>query len=66
MLPEAGPVRLSVLDVPSREVAVLADGDRAAGRHEVRVPRGALAAGTYAARLVTEGAARVTRLTVLR
>ena len=51
-LAESGPVRLSVLDARGREVAVLTDGSRLAGRHEV--PLGALAPGVYLLRLSTE------------
>ena len=65
-VPTAGPVRLSVVDVLGREVAVLADGARDAGRHEVAVPAGRLAAGTYAIVLRAGGAQRVERWTVVR
>ena len=36
-LPEAGSVRLTVVDVRGREVALLAEGLWAAGRHETRL-----------------------------
>ncbi|HEY2955366.1 MAG TPA: beta-propeller fold lactonase family protein [Candidatus Eisenbacteria bacterium] len=63
-LPGAGPVRLAVYDLLGRRVAVLADGARAAGRHEVtwnaRGDGGARAwPGIYFVRL--EAAGRVTR-----
>ena len=44
-------VRLSVLDVLGREVAVLADGPRAAGPHEVALNASRLAPGVYVVRL---------------
>ena len=53
-LPEAGAVRLSVVDVRGREVAVLVDGPLAAGRHEARLG-GTLAAGVYLVRLEAAG-----------
>lgn len=65
-LPSASPVRLSVYDMLGREVAVLVDGDRAAGRHEVRVDGRAMAAGTYVARLVAGDEARVRTFIVAR
>ncbi|MEZ4387125.1 MAG: FlgD immunoglobulin-like domain containing protein [Candidatus Krumholzibacteriia bacterium] len=51
-MPVAGHVRATVLDLRGREVAVLVDGERPAGRHEVRWDgrdrRGrALPSGTY-------------------
>ena len=50
-LPEAGAVRLAVYDVLGREAAVLAAGERAAGRHEVVFDASGLAAGVYVVRL---------------
>ena len=62
----AGTVRLRVVDVLGRTVAVLADGPQAAGDHEARLDVRALAAGVYA--LVLEaGDQRATRtVTVVR
>ena len=62
-------VRLAVYDVAGREVAVLADGPRAAGEHEDvwdrRCSDGVLAgAGVYFARLVTSDATRTIKLVV--
>ena len=62
-LPEAGAVRLSVVDVLGREVAVLADGVLPAGAHR-RTWDGA--AGTYVVRLETEGAVATRRVTRLQ
>ena len=42
-------MRVSVVDRLGREVAVLAEGELAAGAHERRLPR--LASGTYVVRL---------------
>ena len=66
VLPAESAVRLSVLDMLGREVAVLVDGARAAGRHEARVPR--LASGVYVVRLLVDGGREVAmrRLTVAR
>ncbi len=46
-LPQAAEVRLAVYDVLGREVAVLADGLRAAGRHEAAFDAAGLPAGAY-------------------
>ncbi len=65
-LPEAGPVRVSVVDLLGREVLVLVDADEAAGAHEARIPAGRLAAGVYAVRLRAGEAGRIARLTIVR
>ncbi|TMQ59072.1 MAG: T9SS type A sorting domain-containing protein [Candidatus Eisenbacteria bacterium] len=46
-LPHAGDIALRLYDVAGREVAMLANGWREAGRHEVPVATGRLAPGTY-------------------
>ncbi len=50
-LPQAGTVRLVVYDMLGREVAVLADGPKPAGRHAARFDAGGLPSGTYVYRL---------------
>ncbi len=63
-LPASGPVRLAVVDVLGREVAVLAEGAQAAGSHEAHL--GGLAPGVYVLRM-TAGAATSSRtITVVR
>jgi len=65
-LDAAQTVRLTVVDVLGREVAVVTDGLRAAGAHTAPVDVQALTPGVYVARL-TAGAQTVTRrLTVAR
>lgn len=63
-------VRLSVLDVSGREVALLAQGDRPAGRHEVtwdgRTTDGRAPAGIYFVALNAAGQRAVQRLIWLR
>jgi hypothetical protein len=46
-LPRAGDVSLRLYDVAGREVAVLVNGRREGGRHEVPVAAGRLPAGAY-------------------
>ncbi len=64
--PEAAAVRVAVFDVLGREVAVLADGERPAGRHALRLDAARLSAGVYVVRM-TAGAFTATQtLTVVR
>ena len=66
VLPQTGPVRLSVVDALGREVAVLLDGVRPAGAHEVPLDTSGLTAGVYVVRLVAGGSVASTRLIVAR
>lgn len=50
-LPEPTRVQLSVFDMLGREVAVLVDGDKAAGRHAVRFNAQGLTSGIYVYRI---------------
>ena len=59
-------VRLAVADVLGREVAVLAEGPRAAGEHTATLDASRLPAGVYVARLVAGGETAARRLTVVR
>jgi hypothetical protein len=63
-LPEAGAVRVVVYDVLGRQVAVLADGERAAGTHDVALDAGRLAPGVYVVRLTAGEVSVVRRVTV--
>jgi hypothetical protein len=69
-LPRASNVRLSVIDLQGREVALLADGALSAGRHEVRWDgrtNGAqVPAGLYFIRYVTPQQKYVSRVTIAR
>jgi photosystem II stability/assembly factor-like uncharacterized protein len=59
-------VRLDVLDVTGRGVAVLAEGPRRAGAHEAALDASGLAPGVYVVRLSAGGAVRTRRLVVAR
>ena len=59
-------VRLSLLDARGREIAILVDGMRSAGRHEHVFDAGALAPGTYIIVLRSGDAAQVGRMSVIR
>ena len=63
---EAGTVRVVVYDVLGRQVAVLADGERSAGTHDVALDAGLLAPGVYVVRLTAGEASVVRRVTVAR
>ena len=70
-LAAAGEVRLEIVDVQGRRVAVVADGEFAAGAHSVswdgRDERGtAVPAGIYFERFVADGAQENGRIVVLR
>lgn len=63
-LAQAGPVRLEVYDALGRRVAVLADGERAAGFHAA--PFEAEAGGVYVVRLEAGGVQASRSVTLLR
>ena len=65
VIERSGPVRLEVVDVLGRVVAVLADGVRAAGSYADRLPDG-LPSGRYTLRLQTSGGIDTIPLTVAR
>jgi hypothetical protein len=65
-LPEAQAVRLAVYDALGREVAVLLDGERAAGWHEATLDGRALASGVYLYRLEAGPFAQTRRLLLAR
>jgi photosystem II stability/assembly factor-like uncharacterized protein len=65
-LPAAARVRLAVYDALGREVAVLVDGAREAGRHEAVLDGARLPVGTYLVRLETGEQAFTRRVTVAR
>ena len=65
-LAAAGAVRLSVVDVLGREVAVLVDGERAAGAQTASLDASRLASGVYGVVLRTGDERTVRRLTVVR
>ena len=68
-LPRASHLRLSVIDVQGREVAVLAEGVFEAGRHQVRWDGGAagqVGPGLYFVRLSVAGRSLVRRTVVTR
>lgn len=63
---EAGPVRVALLDVLGREVAVAADGERPAGAHRVGLEARGLPAGTYLVRVEAGRSVRAAPVTVAR
>ncbi|MEM1042493.1 MAG: T9SS type A sorting domain-containing protein [Bacteroidota bacterium] len=65
-LPEAADVRLAVFDVLGREVALLAEGEYAAGRHTARFEAAGLASGLYLVRMTAGGFAETQRVTLAR
>ena len=65
-LPKATSVNLSVYDVAGRRVATLAEGARAAGRHEATFEGRGLASGVYRARLIAPGVDRTQRIVLVQ
>jgi len=65
-LAETGPVRLKVFNLAGQQVAVLVDGLRERGRHEVVFDASALASGVYFATLEAEGFCVTRPLTLLK
>jgi hypothetical protein len=65
-LPVMQAVRLSVVDVLGREVAVLSEGNHAAGQHRVTLDASVLSAGTYVVRLASAEAILTQTVTILR
>ncbi|WP_420454654.1 T9SS type A sorting domain-containing protein [Rubrivirga sp.] len=65
-LATAGDVSLRVFDATGRQVAVVAEGTRAAGAHEVSADLGGLASGVYVVRLVAGGEVATARIAVVR
>jgi CSLREA domain-containing protein len=65
-LPESGRIRLVVYDPLGREVAVLAEGEQAAGRYAIQLAAAPLAAGTYVVRLQHERGILARTITVVR
>ena len=65
-LPQAGSVRLSVIDLLGKEVAVLVDGVRQAANHKVQFDASGLPSGMYLYRLETGGRVLVHRMTLLK
>ncbi|MEM1057107.1 MAG: T9SS type A sorting domain-containing protein [Bacteroidota bacterium] len=65
-LPEAGPAQVMLYDLAGRLLQVLAEGDHAAGWHEVTLDARDLANGVYVARLSVNGVQVSHRLTLVR
>ena len=65
-LPAPADVRLSILDVLGREVAVLSEGRRSSGSHVAEWDARAAAPGVYLVRLVADGSVRTQPLVVAR
>ena len=65
-LATAADVSLRVFDAMGREVAVVAEGARAAGAHSVTADLGGLASGVYVLRLDAAGEVATARIAVVR
>jgi hypothetical protein len=65
-LDRPGRVRITVHDVLGRELAVLVDGERPAGRHEALLTAAGLAGGVYLVRMETGSSAGTRTVTLIR
>jgi hypothetical protein len=65
-LEQDGPALLEIFDQRGRRVAVLADGELAAGRHEIAWRAEVLPSGVYLSRLTAGGASSVRTLTLVK
>lgn len=65
-LPHRADVRVSVLDVQGREVAVLADGAFEAGRHSVTLEGARLSPGLFFVRVQSGGVSLAKRVAIVR
>ncbi len=65
-LPEATDVRIAVYDVLGRQVALLEDGRKEAGRHSLSFGGTTLSSGTYFGRLSTGDQTYTQKITVVR
>jgi hypothetical protein len=65
-LPSRGQVTLKLYDLLGREVATLAEGEKDAGVHTVRVDATRLASGTYLYRLTSPGHDDTKKLIVVK
>jgi len=65
-LPEPSDVRVAVYDVLGRQVAVLEEGRRQAGRHRIPLEVSEISSGVYFARLKTDSQVRTQKITVVR
>ena len=61
-LPEASEVTIAVYDLLGREVAVLVEGEMAAGRHEVQFRADSLPSGLYLVRMQAGAFSQVRRI----
>ncbi|MEO1077542.1 MAG: T9SS type A sorting domain-containing protein, partial [Bacteroidota bacterium] len=66
VLGEASEVHVAVVDLLGREVAVLAEGTRAAGTYALTFETAGLPAGVYVVRAAIGGVTETQRVTVAR
>ena len=65
-LAETAPVRVVVIDLLGREIAVLQDGEQAVGMHEVQWDAASVASGVYLCRLTSGGTSASRKLVLMR
>jgi hypothetical protein len=65
-LPAVSEVRLVVYDLPGREVAVLVNERKPAGRYEVKVDGGGLSGGVYLYRLTAGNYVQTRKMVLMK
>lgn len=65
-LPRSGAVRITVMDLLGREIAVIADGEQAAGTHHHAWDASSLASGMYLCRMTSGGFSQMRKLLLVR
>lgn len=65
-LNKSAEIKLSLTDILGREVALLSDGQHAAGMHSARINGEGLSNGVYFAKLETEGFKAITKVVLMK
>ncbi|MFH0765198.1 MAG: T9SS type A sorting domain-containing protein, partial [Calditrichota bacterium] len=65
-VPTAGSVKLSVIDINGREIAVILNQHHAAGKYQTILDGAGLASGVYLVRMETPDVSRMERLVLIR
>lgn len=63
---DAGRIRLSIVDLAGREIAVLSDGHHDVGTHTITFDASRFASGVYVCRLQSESGQRIRKITLIK
>jgi hypothetical protein len=65
-VPQTSEVRIAVYNVLGQRVTTLVNGEKSAGRHQIRLDASRLSSGVYVVRLTSDGSTATHKLTVVR